>query len=62
MIDAHLEECRRKVNEMIKKINDETGFTEQREVWEQRQGETAEERLQDWVRRVDALKNQEPPP
>jgi hypothetical protein len=46
------EEYRRKVNEIIKQIEDESGFTAMKEAWEQRQGTTAEEELQDWVRRT----------
>jgi hypothetical protein len=44
-------EYQRKINATIKQIEDDSGFSRVREAWEQRQGSTAEERLQDWVKR-----------
>jgi hypothetical protein len=46
------EEYLRKVNEIIKQIEDKSGFTATKEAWKQRQGTTAEERLLDWVYRT----------
>jgi hypothetical protein len=40
---------RDKINETIKQVEDESGFTATKTAWEQRQGATARERLQDWV-------------
>jgi hypothetical protein len=50
MMHISHEEYRRKINEIIKQIEDESGFIVMKQAWEQRQGATAEERLQDWIR------------
>jgi len=47
-------ECYRdEINAVIKKIEDETGFTRTLATWNARRGQTAEERLSNWINRKE---------